>query len=308
MESHRSGSISNSGGAGLRRRGRTGIPLRLRSRGSSAGRIALGVFLLTSPAWAQDVLTWHNDNARTGQNQNETILTPSNVNSANFGKLFSHSVDGSINAQPLMKRGVPINGSTHNVVFVVTSNNSAYAFDADSNSGANANPLWKVNFGGANRGTIGTPVIDSGTNTLYCVSNESGSVNRLHALDITTGAEKFGGPSTISASVNGNGDGSSNGKINFSTCSPNQLERLGLLLTGGVVYFGYGSPGDVFPYHGWLMGYSASNVQNQVVVFNDTPQGGAGGIWMSGAGPSEDSSGNIYVTSGNGTLSAQNGG
>lgn len=277
----------------------------------------LGVLLVTRPATGQDVLTWHNDTQRTGQYTSETTLTPANVNSGSFGKRFAHSVDGAIFAQPLYKSGVSINGTTHNVVFVGTSNNSIYAFDADNNSGANANPLWQINYGapyngpGGTWGICGTPVIDPGTGTIYFVARtvvNNNALNTLHALDLSSGAEKFGGPHQIQISVSGNGDGSSGGTIQFSACANQQMQRTGLLLNSGSIFFGWGSPNDVFPYHGWLAGYSASNVQNQVAVFNSTPAGGQAGIWMAGGGSSTDASGNIYVTTGNGTLSAHTGG
>ena len=277
----------------------------------------LGILLLAEAAFGQDVLTWHNDTQRTGQYTSETVLTPANVHSGSFGKQFAYSVDGAIFSQPLYKAGVPINGTTHNVIFVATANNSLYAFDADSNAGANANPLWHVNYGtpyngpGGTWGICGTPVIDPGTGTIYFLARTSvnnNSVHTLHALDISSGAERMGGPKQIQISVPGNGDGSNGGTIPFSTCANQQMQRTGLLLNSGSVFFGWGSPNDVSPYHGWLVGLSASNIQTQVGVFNSTPGGGQAGIWMAGGGASTDANGNIYVTTGNGTLSAQNGG
>ena len=190
-----------------------------------------------------NVTTYHNDIGRTGQNLNETILNTSNVNASQFGKLFSLPVDGQVYAEPLYMSGVTINGATHNVVYVATENDSVYAFDADSNGGANAAPLWQASMltaahgaaAGATTvsssqvgtdidpqiGITGTPVIDPATGTLYVVSKtfEGGTSfpQRLHALDITTGAEKFGGPVLITASVPGPGNGSVNGTLTFDS-------------------------------------------------------------------------------------------
>src|SRR5271155_5958697 len=189
-----------------------------------------------------NVTTWHNDIGRTGQNLNETILATSNVNATQFGKLFSQPVDGAIYAQPLYLSNVTIAGQQHNVVFVATENDSVYAFDADSNGGANINPLWQASLltaahgaaAGATAfpsselcadivpvvGITGSPVIDATTNTLYVVSKsqENGNaVQRLHALDVTTGNEKFNGPVVITATVAGTGNGSAGGQLTFDS-------------------------------------------------------------------------------------------
>jgi len=268
---------------------------------------------------AQDVLTYHNDAARTGQYPNETKLSPQNVNPATFGKLFSYGVDGYVYAQPLYKSNVPITGNgTHNVIFVATEHNSVYAFDADSNAGANANPLWSVNLGPSvpssdvastdivpEIGITGTPVIDPGTGTFYVVAKtkENGSyLQRLHALDLGSGQEKFGGPVLIQASVPGTGDGNDgNGNVPFDPLRQNQ--RTGLLLAGGVVYISWASHGDNGPYHGWVIGYDALSLA-QKGVYCTTPNGGLGGIWMSGGGPAADSGGQIFFITGNGTFQA----
>ncbi len=276
--------------------------------------------------WAQvSVATYHNDSARTGLNSHETILTPANVNVAGFGLLFVQPVDGYIYAQPLYIPGLSIGGQTHNVVFVATENDSVYAFDADSPVGTDANPLWHASFTNPPSvtavnssvtecgdlvpeiGISGTPVIDTSTGTLYVVANtdENGVYfQRLHALDITTGAEKFGGPVAIEATVPGTGDGSSNGQISFDPLKQNQ--RPGLLLRDGVVYIASASHCDLGPYHAWVFGYNASNLQ-QVAVWNSTPNGSDGGIWQGGGGPAADSTG-VYLVTGNGTFDVNTGG
>ena len=274
---------------------------------------------------AQNVLTWRNDNSRTGQTLTETTLTTANVNSTLFGKKFSFSVDQEIYGQPLYVANVKIaNKGTHNVVYVATENDSVYAFDA---AGSPKSPLWHVNFTNAGQGITavpcsdnggcaistvigitGTPVIDATTKTMYLVSftKENGTyVQRLHALDITSGAEKFGGPIVIQATVPGNGDGSKNGTVTFQALIQNQ--RPGLLLLNGVVYIAWASFGDLGPYHGWVMGYSASTLA-QASVYNATANGSQGGIWHSGGGPSADTAGNIFAITGNGTFDVDTGG
>ena len=274
--------------------------------------------------WGQvSVTTYHNDNSRTGQNQHESILTTANVNPTDFGRVFVRPVDGYIYAQPLYMPSLSIGGQTHNVVFVATENDSVYAFDAD---GASSSPLWQVSFidppsvttvnssTDAQCGDLvpqigisGTPVIDPSTGTLYVVANtkESGVFfQRLHALDITSGAEKFGGPVAIEATVPGTGDGSSGGQISFDPLKQNQ--RPGLLLRGGVVYIASASHCDIGPYHAWVFGYNASNLK-QIAVWNSTPNGGLGGIWQSGGGPAADTSG-VYFATGNGTFDLNTGG
>jgi hypothetical protein len=271
------------------------------------------------------VFTHHNDNARTGQNLNETVLSPSNVTATSFGKLASYSIDGIAHASPLYVAGVNIPGvGLRNVVYVATEHDSVYAFDAD---GPTTTPLWHVTFLRTGVTTVpntdagdccdinpeigitGTPVIDPTTGTLYVVGKTKEGTNtyvqRLHALDIATGAEKFGGPVVIQASVPGIGAGSANGQLAFS--SLHQNERTALLLRNGTVYFGFGSHGDAQPYHGWLLGYNATTLQ-RVLVFCTTPDGEGGGIWQSGGGLAVDAAGNFYFATGNGTYNLATGG
>jgi hypothetical protein len=266
------------------------------------------------------VFTQHNDNARTGQNLNETVLTTANVRNTTFGKVFSYVVDGQIYAQPLYVPNVTIpNQGVHNVVYVATENDTLYAFDAD---GLSPNILWQVSFIDPPASTTlncvqlgfvcnvwpitgitGTPVIDPSTNTIYMVVRTQEGVNslqELHALDITTGEEKFGGPVSIVATVNGTGSGSSHGKVLFSTV--HDIQRPGLLLANGNVYLAWAGQA-----HGWVMAYNATTLA-QVAVFNSTPNGTLGGVWQSGSGLAEDSLGNIYFATGDGTFDASTGG
>jgi PQQ-like domain len=287
------------------------------------------VFVWTMPGSAQvNVTTYHNDNSRTGQNVDETILTTSNVNATNFGKLFSQSVDGYAYAQPLYVSNVTINHGTHNVVYVATMNDTVYAFDADNNTGSNAQPLWKVNFTNAAKGittvptsnlhcddvfssSVGifsTPVIDTATKTIYVLARtlESGAYfHRLHALDITTGKEKFGGPVAITASAPGSGSGSKGGTITFDPKLENQ--RSALLLMNGQVYISWASLCDYSTYHGWVMAYNSSTLA-QTAVWLITPNGKQGGVWQSGDGPAGDENNNAFVAVGNGTFDVNTGG
>jgi len=265
------------------------------------------------------VTTQHNDIGRTGQNLQETVLTPSNVNVQVFGKLWSSIVDGQVYAQPLYVPNVSIPGQgTHNVFYVATEHDSVYAFDADSNG----SPLWQTSFinpaDGINTitpsevncttvvspefGITSTPVIDLSSNTIYVIvaTNENGNiVNRLHALDITSGAEKFGGPVVIAATYPGTGSGSSGGILTFNPLY--QLARSGLLLNNGNVYVAFASYCDNPPFHGWVMAYDASTLQ-QNAVWVSTPNGEDGGIWMSGQGLGADALGNLIFSTGNGTF------
>lgn len=268
------------------------------------------------------VLTYHNDNMRTGQNINESVLTSSNVNTNSFGKLFSHAVDGYIYAQPLVIPNITINKKVHTAVYAATEHNSVYAFDADDDIGANANPLWSVNLGPSipswmvntedlvpEIGITSTPVINPSAYLMYVVSKTmvNGSVvQMLHALDTRTGAEKLGGPVVLTASYPGHGDGNDgNGHVPYYPLL--QHQRSALLLLNGVVYIASASHGDNGPYHGWVLGYSAKTLQ-QIYIYNTTPDGGLGGIWQGGCGPASDSTGSIYFSTGNGTFDADLGG
>jgi hypothetical protein len=281
------------------------------------------------------VLTSHNDNARTGLNPNETILTRTNVNMYGFGRLFSQPVDEQVYAQPLYVPNVTItNKGVHNVVFVATQNDSVYAFDADSNQGSNSAPLWHASFLNpaagitaptaadaaypsgdcltfvGHVGIVGTPVIDSVGGTLYVVArtkeplpppNSSSyvQVQRLHALDISSGNERPNSPVQIQAVMPGTGDGSSGGNVAFDPAR--EVQRSALLLANGVVYVAWASYCDINPYHGWILAYEAQTLQ-QVGAFNATPNGGEGGIWMSGGGIAAAPDGSLYCITGNGTF------
>jgi hypothetical protein len=261
-----------------------------------------------------DITTYHDDVARTGLNPNETTLTPANVTSASFGLLRTLQVDGKVDGEPLFLSALSIGGQTRNVVFAVSEHDSVYAFDADSGA-----QIWMASILGANEtpsgdhgcsqispeiGITSTPVIDrsAGAHGAIFVVGMSQDAQgayhqRLHALDITTGAEVSGSPAEISASVSGTGSGSAGGKLVFD---PGQYaERVGLLLLNGNIYMGWTSHCDFAPYTGWLMGYSETSLA-QTSVLNLTPNGSEGSIWMSGAGLAADSSGNIYFLDANG--------
>ncbi len=285
------------------------------------------------------VFTYHNDISRDGWNPQEGALTPTTVTTATFGKLFSCPVDGAVYGQPLWVPSLSIAGGVHNVIFVATQNDSAYAFDADASPCVT---YWKVNLldtlhGGTGSetpvawndvgycfgdiypqvGVTGTPVINPKTSTMYLVSasesnpispgNCSGSsatfYHRLHALSLTTGSEALNAPVTVSASVPGTGDGSVNGVVSFE--SQFEHQRAGLGFADGRVYLDFAAHEDATPYHGWVIGYKVSDVQTQAAVFNTTPNGmgGAdGGIWSGGGAPAIDASGDVYIVTGNGVF------
>jgi hypothetical protein len=274
------------------------------------------LFFLVGTTHAQvNVVTTHNDIARTGQNLQETILTPANVNASQFGKLFSQSVRGPVYAQPLYLSNVAIPGKgTHNVVYVTTNSDVVYAFDADSNGGVDANPLWTATLLTAGYQpqyrSLGTPVIDPVSKTIYVVSTQNnGSTLQdwLYALDVTTGATKFGGPVQIQASIPGTGSGSTGGVLTFSPSY--HVQRPGLLLLNGVLYVAFGSVGDSGPWHGWIFSFKASTLA-QINVYCTSPNGSGAGVWMSGAGlvaevpnPAKPY-GRMFLTTGNGTYTA----
>jgi outer membrane protein assembly factor BamB len=260
------------------------------------------------------VLTNNSDNARTGVYQ-EPTLTPNNVRVNTFGKLHTWVVDGQIYAQPLYVRDLTLaDGKARNVVYVATERNSVYAFDA-----GDFHQIWSVNLGPAFPyeqllcdkknlypwiGITSTPAIDPATATIYVVAarQQSGhKVYQLHALDLSTGAEKFAGPTTIGGQVNGNGKGSTS----FVTLTFNpdiQLNRPGLLVQHGIVYVAFGSHCDAGDdYHGWVMAYDTTTLK-QVGIYNDTPNGEHGGIWQAGRGLVSDAAGNVYLMTGNGTV------
>jgi hypothetical protein len=273
---------------------------------------------------ATNVTTWRYDIGRTGQNTNETLLTPADVNMSSFGKLFSYLVDGYVYAQPLYVSGLNIAGTSHNVIFIATEHDSIYAMDADQNL-----ELWKVSLIDAAHGApsgsttvpsadvgtgdlvpeigiTGTPVIDLLTNTIYVVakSKEPGGVyvQRLHALDLTTGREKANSPVVVQGSVPGNGNGNIGGTVvPFQPLI--QLNRPGLLLFGGHVYIAFASHGDNGAFHGWVFAYDGSSLQ-QTAIYNTSPNGQLSGIWQSGAGLAADSGpggGRMFFATGNGS-------
>lgn len=319
------GQILNTGGFDFGNRLGRNESLQWRLIGTTNPRFPGGSGVRPGP-----VSTYHNDNSRSGFNSNETTLTPGNVNATTFGKLFAYAVDGQIYAQPLFVSNVAISGKgTHNAVFVATENNSVYAFDAESNA-PNGELLWgPISLGstipaadtcsqvGPTLGVTGTPVIDQDTKTLYVVS--ANKVNglyyaRLHALDLDSGAEKFGGPVDIAGSVRGTGDGTDGKDIVFDALQ--HFQRSALLLHDGSVYIVFGSHCDNHGYHGWLFGYDATDLTKKPVVFNTTPNAvslpatptclgwngwrpAGGALWMAGAGPAADGTG-IYATTGNG--------
>ena len=274
------------------------------------------------------VLTQHNDNGRTGANLQETLLTTNNVNTNQFGLLMARPVDDQVYAQPLIMTNVSIAGmGAHNLLIVATVNDSIYAYDADDSS--KTSPYWTRSFinppnivapnnvdesaigacGGGYQdfsgkfGIVGTPVIDPVAGTMYVVVRtkefNTNFVQRLHALDVSTGLDRNNSPTNILATYSGTGDGSVGGVVSFDPLRNNQ--RPALTLVNGVVYISWSSHCDNGPYHGWVIGYNASSLQ-QVAKFNATPNGSEAGIWMSGQGPSADAAGNLYLSTGNGSV------
>jgi hypothetical protein len=280
-------------------------------------RLLVAFLALGTITWAeaQDVLTYHNDNARTGQNLNETLLNPGNVTVNKFGKLFILSTDGKVDAEPLYAANLNVGSRTRNVVFIASEHASIYAYDADTGA-----LLWQSSMlksgetpsddRGCNQvspeiGVTATPVIDRASGphgTIYAVAmskDSAGSYHqRLHALDITTGAEEFGGPVEIQATYPGAG---AEGNGALLTFDPKQhKERAALLLVNNTVYTAWSSHCDNDPYTGWIIGYDESTLA-RTRVLNITPNGNEGSIWQSGAGPAADATGNIYFLAANGT-------
>jgi hypothetical protein len=293
-------------------------------------RGAAAVVVLAGLTAYPQVLTTQYDNARTGATLSETILTPANVNVTQFGKVFTLKVDGDLYAQPLYVPHVEVpDKGTHNLLFVATEHDSVYAFDADHAG----EPLWRVSFLNPDHGVTAvpahdvrcpfirpevgitpTPVIDIQSGTLYVLArtkenpgvlSQARYVQKLHALAITTGAEKFGGPVEIKASVKGGGAGASGGELAFDGLR--ELPRAGLLLSAGNVFLTWGSSCDVAPYHGWVMAYDAHSLA-QTGVYNTSPDAGESGIWQSDNGPAADAQGNVYLATGNGRFTAATGG
>jgi len=271
------------------------------------------------------VTTYHNNLSRDGTNAQEYAFTTSNVATASFAKLFSCTVDAAIYAQPLWVANLAIAGGTHNVVFAATSRDTVYAFDADASPcttywnksllPSGETPVSYNDVGNTDIqpeiGIVGTPVIDLSSETMYVVSKSKNNATnctpssschqRLHALSLIDGSEKFGGPTDITSSITvpGTGDGSSGGILSFDTRRQNQ--RPGLALVNGVVYVAWASHGDQNPYHGWVIGFDKTTL-SRLTVYNDSPNGFRAGIWMAGGAPAADSNNNLYVITGNGTF------
>ena len=287
---------------------------------NTAGNVTSNSAMLTVNAGTAnssvDVITYHYDNGRSGQNLNETTLTLANVNSTQFGKKGEFTVDGKVDAQPLYLSQVTIGGQKKNVLYVATEHGSVYAFDADSISGTTSTFLWKTTTLGSGEttsddrgcgqvspeiGITATPVIDRARNAIYLVAmskDASGSYfQRLHALNLSTGAELFSGPQTITATYPGTGDNSSGGNVVFD---PKQYkERPGLLQINGTIYTTWSSHCDIRPYTSWVMAFNADTLA-PTSVLNLVPNGSEGGIWMAGTAPAADAAGNVFFIMGNG--------
>ncbi|MCU1234202.1 MAG: hypothetical protein JWP63_2169, partial [Candidatus Solibacter sp.] len=275
----------------------------------------LSVAVCYVPLYAQtNILTGNGDNGRTNSNLQETRLSAATVNASSFGKLAVIPVDGQIYSQPLFVSGLSISGQPHNVLFVATMHNSVYAFDADSTA---QTPLWRVNLGSPvpasvvfgqlgdiaiEVGILSAGAIDLQRGVIYVVANvvQAGKpVFYLHALDLTTGAERLNGPVALSTSVKGNGSGAlADGTLPFDPAQ--HIQRPGLLVANGAVYVSFGSHGDQSPFHGWMLSYDASDLSRQVGAYNSTPDGDGGALWQSARGPAADQQGNIYAITGNG--------
>jgi hypothetical protein len=277
---------------------------------------ALALLLASSAAVAQ-VTTSQYDNLRTGATLAETRLTPANVNAAHFGKIGAFKVDGAVYAQPLIATV-----GKRDVLFVATEHDSVYAFDAANPA---APPLWHVSFLDGQTSTVSardlhcpfirpevgitsTPVIDPSSSTIYVLARTARAgryFQHLHALDLATGAEKFGGPRLITAAMPGKGEGAVGGQVVFDALLENP--RAALMLVNGQVIAAWGSSCDVDPYHGWIMAFDAKTLK-RTALFNVTPDGDEGGVWLSDAGFGADAAGNLFVPTANGTFDAATGG
>ncbi len=272
--------------------------------------LSLGWSVALESGRAVDVLTQHNDQWRTGSNTSETVLTPASVTPTNFGKLYTYLVHGYVYAQPLYVSGLTIAGGQHNLLFVATMEDDVYAFDADTNAtywhkqftGGQITPVPIKDIAGrsdlnihGNIGVLSTPVIDRASSTIYLLARTKDTSNAtyfqtLHALDLVTGDEKFGGPVTIHPP-------------GFNTKTQNQ--RPGLALANGQIYICWGSHEDILPYNGYIMTFDAATLALKT-VFNTTDGGSKGAIWQSGQAPAFDDKGNLYVTTGNGDWNGTN--
>jgi len=288
-------------------------------------RILLWTLILGCPSATRaqvDVLTANYDNNRTNANLNEGILNTNDVNPTQFGKLWAYPVDGQVYAQPLYVHGLNMPGKgVRNVLYVASMHNSVYAFDADAINGTV--PLWQVNLGSTvdpasfsvpgvpyddilhEIGILSTPVIDRTGNTLYAVNETMAGGSPaflLHALDLTTGSEKLNGPVQIQATVAGSGWGGLEDAVNgeIPLLAAYHLQRPGLLLANGSIYAGFGSHGDYPPWHGWIVAYNATDLQQQTAVFNTTPSTAGSAIWQGGRGLAADPDGGVYCATGNG--------
>ena len=292
---------------------------RLTLKGLAASTALLLCTGLTAANAQVSVLTQHNDNARTGSNPQETLLTPANVKPATFGKLFTRTLDANVNGQVLYVPNVTINGTgtaadgtTHNVIYAYTSNNSngsacgLWAYDADD--AAQSTALWRVTLPISAQWTTAAPVIDAARNIIYVLTKTTSDAGPtyIRAFDITSGKEKPGSPQLIDGTtvfVTGTGDASSGGIVRFNTAQHNV--RPALLLVNGAVYIGFAHNSDSFPYHGWIVGYTYDGTKfSAPTVYCTSPNGGLDGIWQSGKGLVADTAGNIYFTTGNGSFSA----
>lgn len=286
------------------------------SSGSVTSNMATLTVNAAGGAPSADVVTYHYDNTRTGQNLSETTLTLANVNSTSFGKKGEFTVDGKVDAQPLYLSQITVSGQKKNVLYAATEHDSVYAFDADAINGLTSSFLWKVSLLGSGEttsdtrgcgqvtpeiGITATPVIDRSRNAIYVIAmskDSSGNYfQRLHALDLSTGQELLNGPITIRATYPGTGDNSTAGTVVFD--AKQYKDRAGLLQIGGTIYTMWSSHCDIRPYTSWVMAFDAGSLA-QSAVLNLVPNGSEGGIWMSDTAAAADASGNIFFLVGNG--------